>query len=1101
MVILMAAAQAGLVNHRTFHLLLEFLCIFIALGIAAFTHQVHPHLRGSLLLVLGVGYGYVGVLDLLRTISNLELLTGVPGVDARISGALWIAGRGLEGGIILTAVLSGNRANRIGTWHAFSSLLSLGLVALMLLLTEPTADLGTINLVISGVMLLALVLYIRRYWTARKTSLFWYMILILVLSWLAETLYIPLRESWSGTTGAMAAQALKALSFYAVHLGILRWGVRDPAELTFSALNTERLRLVERIRHLKDSNPRTGEQGSQASRLEQLTAQVSAYLVQPGGDLSSRLTVSLEQLAELLTLDYLGFMAVDESREVIESWTGYQYPGSELSNLSRIEGFPGLDGIVDAGRDVIVPSPDEAKAVLTDGQWKWWKRQGITGAFLLPLVSTRGATYILWGVNLGSPLNFQEGLLPRLRTTGEIFAGLVLHFQMERNLESERRRLEMLALTSPAGIVVLNTQGGIVYSNPRAREILGISRGQSPLSDPVMGVRGLDGTELEAHHLPFWQVQRKRTVLHDLRIQVRMEGRERVLGVNIAPLEDSSGDFDGAIAAVEDNTRDFQRQQQLRASRDQYRLLFSTMSEGFALHEIIVNTRGEPVDYRFLEVNPAMEGILGMPAAAVVGKTVLEILPRTEKHWIEEYGKVALMGESICFESYARELGRYFEVSAYQASPGQFATLTRDVTQLRQTFMELRAAKEVAEAANKTREEFLANVSHELRTPINGILGMLSLLREHDYDEETTNYLELLEQSGQNLFAIVEDLLDVNRLSRHSLRITPKPFQPSRVAQTCIHQVQRLAERKNLDLRYRDETQGVWMVGDEQRISQITLNLLTNGIKYTNSGYVSLEIRAKHGLEIQVQDSGIGIDNPGISRIFEPFAQLENPYTKTHQGIGMGLAVVQGLVDLMMGRISVDSKPGRGSTFLVELPLERHDPPREQLPDVPEHASPVTPAPGISRPEPQAGRPPAQSPETADLTPAPGRYQGRRVLLVEDEAINRLYIQRLLSAQGMIITEAGTGPAAAEQWQRSIDARQPFDLILMDVGLPGMNGMDVIAAMRKKEPGELRTRVCVLTAHAFPEDRNRFLSHGADYYLSKPIRRDTLFGLLDEIWA
>ncbi|HOT74366.1 MAG TPA: PAS domain-containing protein [Candidatus Wallbacteria bacterium] len=274
-----------------------------------------------------------------------------------------------------------------------------------------------------------------------------------------------------------------------------------------------------------------------------------------------------------------------------------------------------------------------------------------------------------------------------------------------------------------------------------------------------------------------------------------------------------------------------------------YSLLFSKMLDGFALHEIICDNSGKAVDYKFLEVNPAFEELTGLKREIILGKTVLEVLPDTEPYWIENYGKVALTGESLRFENYAVELDKYFEVVAFCPEHGKFAVIFTDITIRKNIEKELIKSKQKAEEANKAKSLFLANMSHEIRTPMNGIIGFSNLLESTHLDERQSEFLDFIKVSADHLLEIINDILDFSKIEAGKLKLAYVKFNIGQLIESTANLLSVQSERKNIKISiYIDEKINYALMGDALRVRQIVANLLSNAIKFTDEGFIKISV-------------------------------------------------------------------------------------------------------------------------------------------------------------------------------------------------------------------------------------------------------------------
>lgn len=390
--------------------------------------------------------------------------------------------------------------------------------------------------------------------------------------------------------------------------------------------------------------------------------------------------------------------------------------------------------------------------------------------------------------------------------------------------------------------------------------------------------------------------------------------------------------------------------------------------------------------------------------------------------------------------------------------------LQRELIEQKKLKEELYEAAAAVDKANNIKNLFLANISHELRTPLNGIIGMASLLEDTPLSEEQREYLSLLSRSGEDLLDLVNNLLDLAKLEEKKLTLTRKRFNLLSACKTCLSIIKSSAEKKGLELLFSFESfTGEERVGDELRIKQILLNLLFNAVKFSLKGSVKLTISDKgdKGVLLSVADSGIGIPKNKQEELFQNFWQLENPYTKAYKGAGIGLSIVRQLSEAMGGSVWLESEPNKGTIFHVALRIFT---PADHVCDEPHKVESAIRRPALS--------------DSENLPPF-------RVLVAEDEVIGRMYIRKLLSKKGWHVDEAQNGIEALEKVRSA-----HYDLILMDLGMPKMNGIEATLLMRD---AEITDPIIALTAHVSDEDRRYCLEAGMDDYIAKPVNESELF--------
>ncbi|MEQ9039274.1 MAG: ATP-binding protein [Silicimonas sp.] len=489
---------------------------------------------------------------------------------------------------------------------------------------------------------------------------------------------------------------------------------------------------------------------------------------------------------------------------------------------------------------------------------------------------------------------------------------------------------------------------------------------------------------------------------------------------------------------------------------------------GTSLDAVVVVDR----DGRIVEFNDAATRIFGYARDAAMGQNMSDLIvpPHLRKAHTEGMTRHKATGRKRMIDSGLFQLeamrngGEVFPVemsiSTARSAEGEiYISFIRDISDRVAAEKELVEARDRAVLGEKAKADLLAVMSHEMRTPLNGILGTLDLLESTDLDRRQRHFVEVMETSGQMLLRHVNDVLDVSRMDADTSAPMRAPFDLAEVVRSVAISLgsQAVARGNKLDVKILGPLPDL-VTGDQGRIEQVLVNLAGNAVKFTENGSITIEVEAtpeSDQVEIRVIDTGAGISERDIGRIFDDFVTLDASYTRSTEGTGLGLGIARRLVEILGGEIGVESEEGQGSVFWVRLPL---------------------PPAGVS-----ATR------RTPDRPVATPDARGRRVLLVEDNEINRLVAREMLLGLGCIVEEAVDGVEGVE-----LAGLKRFDLILMDISMPRLDGVLAARQIRGGSGPNRSTPIVALTAHTMPEDIQRFRDTGFRSVLIKPLSRRRL---------
>ena len=484
---------------------------------------------------------------------------------------------------------------------------------------------------------------------------------------------------------------------------------------------------------------------------------------------------------------------------------------------------------------------------------------------------------------------------------------------------------------------------------------------------------------------------------------------------------------------------------------------------------------------RFARLSRSWEDALGYPLAQLEGTPLLPLIhPDDHERTLAHMRRVeaAQPGEAVrgFINRYRRSDGEYRQLEwRAQRQGDRVYGVARDVTERIAAEAEMAAAKIAAEAASQAKSDFLANMSHEIRTPLNGVIGIIDALARTELTPRQREMVDLVQGSGVTLERLVSDILDVSKIEAGQLEIEARPFDLEGELNGVIDSARMRAEDRGLAFEdRRGPTARGGFLGDSTRVKQVLANLLSNAVKFTSHGVVAVSVdvaddpdgEGPSRLILEVRDTGVGFDSEKAANLFQRFTQADTTITRRFGGTGLGLSICQSLIGMMDGEMFVESAPGQGSRFRVELPLDRTVVP-ESVPSGPARRE----APGTDARAPVSDRP-------------------LRVLLADDHPVNQRVVQLILGEQGAEIVTVDDGLQAVAAFEGGV-----FDLVLMDMQMPHMDGLAATRALRAFEaadPARGRTPVVMLSANAMAQHCDDALAAGADLHVPKPITAASL---------
>jgi PAS domain S-box-containing protein len=648
-----------------------------------------------------------------------------------------------------------------------------------------------------------------------------------------------------------------------------------------------------------------------------------------------------------------------------------------------------------------------------------------------------------------------------------VYSDVTEKLLISKRLDDQRNFYENVLNSLPSDIAVFNTRGQYLFVNPK-----GIANTET--RNWIIGKTDKEYCIYKNKPLKLAEERRKR---HNKVIDTgkEIEWEEKIINQNnqieyhfrrLYPVKDEAGKVNMIIGYGLNITERKLIEQQIQKSEKRYKDLYNYSQALICTHTL---------DGHVLNLNPAVANLLQYSEEELVNQPLKNLIP--EEHWerfennylkdVTKHGRAeGVMSVITKAGKKVYLLYQNFKVEEEGSEP-YIIGFSQDITQRVQTERELILAKQNAELAAKAKESFLANMSHEIRTPMNGILGISGLLSKTNLDGEQKNFLKLIQDSANNLLVIINDILDLEKIEAGKMKLEEIPFTITERISNVIHSFSFKAMEKGIDLLYNNLLpQTINVKGDPYRLTQVLNNIVGNALKFTEKGNITLTTAVKFekeewvAIEFLVEDTGIGIEKDKLKTIFDPFTQANANTTRKYGGTGLGLSICKSLIEMQGGEIWLESKVGTGSTFRFIVPYKKEE---------------IT--------------------ETTTESFNFMNYQALskcKILVAEDVEINQFLARHIIESWGAEVHIVDNGQKALDKI-----TNEDYDIILMDIQMPEMDGIEATRNIRKlKNNHRSYVPIVALTANALKGDSEIYMEAGMNDYLSKPFTEDQLYTVI-----